>query len=164
MALSKNQPEFRVTETQRLIADAALQAVDLYRDENVPSNDQLVEHVARAMLVIEQGGLQAYFLKGFQWSCRARARREPDQVREGVMALDQAVDAFSHSIASSRGRAASRIRGNRRRRLVALERDMGWISLDEGQRRELVRSSDFPVNSEQLEYWVQLNKVGAEQP
>lgn len=105
---------FTVTETQKLIAAAALASVS---DAN---NDPVTDFV-RAMVVIQRGGMEAYFLEGFQWSCKSRSRSEPERIHWDGEALDQAVERFHESIDNARGEAARRIRGNRARLRKAKE-------------------------------------------
>ena len=110
----------RVTDTQKLIVAEALRSVG--RVVNGP-DDSLVVDVASAMLVVEKGGMQPYFLGGFKWSCSSRSRDNPEQVRADVESLEEAVDTFHQGINVARGEAARRIRGNRSRRIRALERE-----------------------------------------
>jgi hypothetical protein len=103
---------FTITETQRLIAAAALASVS-------DANSDPVDDFVRAMVVIQRGGMQPYFLQGFKWSCNARSRSEPERIRWDVEVLDQAVEQFHESIDNARGQASRRIRGNRARRIKA---------------------------------------------
>lgn len=104
----------RVTQTQKLIAEAALGAVGA---DNLASNPEIIEDVVRAMLVIEQGHMQAYMLRGFKWSHRSRFLQDPEKVRGERAELDQSVAWFQRHIDEAQGEAARRIRGNRKRRI-----------------------------------------------
>lgn len=102
-----------VTKTQQLIAHAALQAVGAPENLRDPA---VVDHVIRAMLVIQEGRMQAYMLKGFNWSCNVRKRREPVNAFLDRHNLERAVEAFHLSVVGAQGEAARRIRANRARR------------------------------------------------
>lgn len=126
----------RVTQTQKLIAEAALAAVganDLLKDP------ESIENVVRAMLVVEQGHMQAYMLRGFNWSYRSRNRND----RLGTFLerhnLEKAVEAFHGTIEGARGEAARRIRGNRARRQRELERMLAENEEKQRVRREVRR-------------------------
>lgn len=125
-----------VTQTQKLVAEAALAAVGA---DNLASNPEIIEDVVRAMLVIEQGHMQAYMLRGFTWSNRSRNRRDPLGTFLDRHNLDRAVDAFHDSIDGAKGEAARRIRGNRARRQRDEDRMMIEAELQRQQRQEARR-------------------------
>ena len=125
-----------VTQTQKLVAEAALAAVgadDLARDPGA------ILDLVRAMLVIEQGHMQAYMLRGFNWSNRSRNRRDPLGTFLDRHNLDRAVEAFHGSIDGAQGEAARRIRGNRARRQREEDRMMIEAELQREQRQEARR-------------------------
>ena len=102
-----------VTQTQKLVAETALSAVganDMLRDPDT------IDTLVRAMLVIESGHMQAYMLRGFNWSNRSRNRRDPLGTFLDRHNLEQSVEIFHGTIDGARGEAARRIRGNRARR------------------------------------------------
>lgn len=111
---------FRVTETQRFIANAAMNAL---RDEST-TDDQLVEHFTRMVVLIQKSGLGSYFANGLEWSFRSRSQFEPQQVEAEQFVLNDVIDRFNEAVDTARGRAASRIRWNRTRRKRAAQREI----------------------------------------
>lgn len=125
-----------VTQTQKLVAEAALSAVganDMLRDPDT------IDTLVRAMLVIEGGHMQAYMLRGFKWSYRSRNRRDPLGTFLDRHNLDRAVEAFHDTIDGARGEAARRIRGNRARRERELERMIAAQVQERMERQEARR-------------------------
>lgn len=122
-----------VTETQRLITKAALEASGA--DQNL-QNPAIVDDIVRAMLVIEKGHMQAYMLRGFNWSYRSRNRRDPLNTFLDRHNLETAVEVFQSSIDSAGGEAARRIRGNRARRVREAERAAAEYNRVLEERRE----------------------------
>jgi len=108
-----------VTQTQKLVAEAALSAVGANEMLRDPAN---IDTLVRAMLVIEGGHMQAYMLRGFNWSYRSRNRQDPLGTFLDRHNLDRAVEAFHGTIEEAKGEAARRIRGNRARRKREEER------------------------------------------
>lgn len=140
-----------VTQTQKLVAEAALSAVganDMLRDPDT------IDTLVRAMLVIESGHMQAYMLRGFNWSYRSRNRRDPLGTFLDRNNLDRAVEAFHDTIDGARGEAARRIRGNRARREREEERMIAaqvQERLERQQARRLKRELKLAAqNVEQL--------------
>ena len=111
---------FPVTETQHLIATAALNA--LQGDGELDENQ--IETFARMMVLIQKGGLGSYFANGLDWSFRSRSVHEPEQVQVEVVELNELVSNFSEAIDTARGKAASRIRWNRTRRMRQQEQEL----------------------------------------
>ena len=109
-----------VTQTQKLVAEAALAAVGAHDTCRDPA---VIEDLVRAMLVIEDGRMQAYMLRGFKWSCCSRGAQNPLGVAREMDDLTASVDWFHHYIENARGEAARRIRGNRVRRIKQVEND-----------------------------------------
>lgn len=107
-----------VTETQKLIVKSAYLAAS-ERGEDI--DQQTCEEIVRAMLLIERSGMQPYFLKGYNWSCRSRAHGNHRQIEEESEELEARVEEFNFRIATSQGHAASRIRSNRVRSIKAIE-------------------------------------------
>ncbi len=103
-----------VTQTQKLVAEAALAAVGA---DHLAQDPTAILDLVRAMLVIEQGHMQAYMLRGFNWSYRSRFLQDPEKVRRERAELDQSVEWFQRHIDEAQGEAARRIRGNRKRRI-----------------------------------------------
>ena len=120
MAQNFINPEFRVTETQHLIATAALNA--LQGDGEL--DESQIETFARMMVLIQKGGLGSYFANGLDWSFRSRSVHEPEQVQVEVVELNELVSNFSEAIDTARGKAASRIRWNRTRRMRQHEQEL----------------------------------------
>ncbi len=114
MTIQTNNVEFRVTQTQKLIAAKALETI---LQEPVSPEDPRVENTARTLVVIQTGGMGAYYREGLQWSHASRARMEPEQVAQEVIDLEGKVATFQDRIDRSQGDAARRIRGNRVRRI-----------------------------------------------
>jgi hypothetical protein len=124
-----------VTQTQKLVAEAALSAIGANEMLRDPAN---IDTLVRAMLVIEGAHMQAYMLRGFNWSCMSRNRREPLEVARDRAELDQSVEWFHQSIDQARGEPARRIRGNRARRLKEMVREAEHLQQYAGQQlREL---------------------------
>lgn len=101
-----------VTETQRFILRTALDVSGA--DERLRDPD-LIDDIIRAMLVIEEGRMQPYLLRGFNWSCSSRSRREPLAVSRDREQLERSVERFHERIDVAGGEPARRIRGNRAR-------------------------------------------------
>ena len=113
-------PEFRVTETQQLIAETALTVLcdgDVF-------DEHMIDDFARMMVLIQKGGLGSYFANGLDWSFRSRSVHEPEQVQVEVVELNELVSNFSEAIDTARGKAASRIRWNRTRRMRQQEQEL----------------------------------------
>jgi hypothetical protein len=122
-----------VTQTQKLVAEAALSAVGAH---NLAQNPETIDDIVRAMLVIEKGHMQAYMLRGFNWSYRSRNRRDPLNTFLDRHNLETAVEVFQSSIDSAGGEAARRIRGNRARRVREAERAAAEYNRVLEERRE----------------------------
>lgn len=129
MAFGPDYTSFRVTETQKTITAKALEAVTL---RYVDPEDPMIAEFARMMVVIQQGRMDAYFKRGFDWSCRARFQHDPDRVYDEVVDLKYTVDEFHERIKEARGEGARRIRGNRAR----LARQLQQIIAAEERERE----------------------------
>lgn len=112
MAFGPDYNSFRVTETQKTITAKALEAVTL---RPVNPEDPILEDLSRMMVVIQKGRMDAYFKRGFDWSCRARYQNDPDGVEDERVDLEQTVHEFHERIKVARGEGARRIRGNRAR-------------------------------------------------
>lgn len=106
-----------VTETQRFILRTAL---DVSGADERPHDPGLIDDIIRAMLVIEEGRMQPYMLRGFNWSCSSRSRREPLAVSRDREQLERSVEWFHQRIDAAGGEPARRIRGNRARRFKQL--------------------------------------------
>jgi hypothetical protein len=106
-----------VTETQKLVAEAALAAVGA---DHLAENPEAVDQVIRAILVIQKGGMKSYMLNGFKRSCMSRNRRHPLEVARDNAVLDESVEQFHGQIAYSNTKAARRIRYNRARMIKEL--------------------------------------------
>lgn len=117
MVLNNVEQGFRVTDNQRFIASAALKTI--VHEPLEEQHDALVDVFSRMMVVIQNGGLQAYFKKGFERSCCARTRDEPNQVLDEKASLKLATEFFSRRIEDAGGKPASRIRANRARLMRA---------------------------------------------
>ena len=126
MPFDYNRVEFRVTDTQKTIAAAALRAVS---NEWVDEQDPMIQTFARMMVVIQGGGLQSYFHRGLQWSLRSRNQRDWLQVEQEGRCLEDTIAVFSEVLEMAYGEGARRIRANRARRQRELE-------LAEGQAAE----------------------------
>lgn len=120
MAQHFNFPNFRVTETQRLIAVKALAVLGI----NAQDDDFLIEDFTRAMVIIQEAGMQSYFARGLKWSFISRSEQEQEQVEGERAALRDAVEYFSGTIDTARGKAACRIRANRARRARQYEEEL----------------------------------------
>jgi hypothetical protein len=101
-----------VTQTQKFLVRLALEVSGA--DERL-CEPKLIDDMIRAMLVIEQGRMQAYMLNGFKWSCASRNRREPLAVSDDRDQLERSVDWFHQYIDNVRCEASRRIRANRAR-------------------------------------------------
>lgn len=124
-----------VTETQKFLVRSALEVSGA--DERL-TDPKLIEDMIRAMLVIEQGRMQAYMLRGFNWSCISRNSREPLAVSQDKDELERSVDWFHEHIDHAREEPARRIRGNRKRRIRKLFLDAQHLQRYAGQQlREL---------------------------
>ncbi|MGR3507166.1 MAG: hypothetical protein ACU0B7_15010 [Paracoccaceae bacterium] len=114
MPFQANQTEFRVTQTQKLIAVKALEAVT---QQEVHPDDPRIDDFAQTMVIIQNGQMGGYFGRGFYWSLASRAQREPVQVAQERFDMEIKVDILRDGIARSHGEAARRIRQNRLRRI-----------------------------------------------
>lgn len=135
-----------VTETQQFILRAALEVSGA--DERLRDPD-LINDMIRAMLVIEEGRMQPYMLRGFNWSCSSRSRREPLAVSRDIEQLDRSVEWFHRHIDAASGEPARRIRGNRARRFKQLlQKAQEMQEAAERQVRDLIlgRREVFPRN------------------
>lgn len=122
-----------VTETQRFITKTALQASGAHPNLQDP---EIIDDIVRAMLVVEKGHMQAYMLRGFNWSYWSRKRRDPLNTFLDRHNLDTAVEVFHSSIDSAGGEAARRIRANRARRVREAERAAAEYHRVLAERRE----------------------------
>lgn len=120
----------RVTQTQQFIVREALEASGA--DPRL-ADPELIDDIIRAILVIEEGQMQAYMLRGFKWSCRSRNRREPFNVARDQQELQQSVEHFHQRIEQMPGEATRRIRGNRARRLKKMVREAEFLQEFVGQ-------------------------------
>lgn len=132
MNMQRNRTNFRVTQTQKLIAANALGAVT---QQEVHPDDPRITDFARMMVIIQLGHKGAYFGKGTSWSLASRAQREPVQVAQERFDLASKADDFEQAMRTATGEAARRIRENRSRRLraeirrieeVIVEREQGF--------------------------------------
>lgn len=119
MVLENVEQGFRVTDNPRFIASAALRTIVHEPLQEQQEHDALVDVFSRMMVVIQNGGLQAYFKKGFEYSCCARTPNEPNQVLAEKASLKLATEVFSQRIEGAGGKPASRIRANRARLMRA---------------------------------------------
>ena len=122
-----------VTQTQKLVAEAALAAVGA---DHLAEDPAAINDLIRAMLVIEKGRMQAYMLRGFNWSYRARYWQDPEKVRLERSELDETVEWFHGHINAARGEAARRIRGNRARHIREMDRIIDEQVRENEERRE----------------------------
>ena len=129
MAQQTQTTTFRVTETQRLIAETALKTL------NGEAEGDQIDTFTRMMVLIQNGGLQSYFARGLNWSFCSRGKREPEQVEKERENLMSKVEAFEALIAEGHGKAACRIRGNRARLERQLEREQAIAA--EFERQEI---------------------------
>ena len=116
MSFQNNHAEFRVTQTQKLIAAKALGAVT---QQEVHPDDPRIDDFARAMVTIQNGQMGPYFGRGTNWSLASRAQREPVQVAQERYDMETKIGDFHQAIATAQGEAARRIRENRLRVLRA---------------------------------------------
>lgn len=116
MTIQNNHAEFRVTQTQKLIAAKALGAVT---QQEVHPDDPRIDDFAQTMVIIQNGQMGAYFGKGTYWSLASRAQREPVQVAQERYDMETKIGEFYQAIATAQGEAARRIRENRLRVLRA---------------------------------------------
>jgi hypothetical protein len=130
MAFDDNRVEFRVTDTQRFIARAALAASGA--DERL-DDPKLIDGMIRAMLVIEQGHMQAYMLRGFNWSHRSRFWQDPEKARRERAEFLECVEGFHQYIDQVPCEAARRIRGNRKRRIKEMVQEAQHLQQYAGQ-------------------------------
>lgn len=121
MTFQANHSDFRVTQTQKLIAAKALEAVT---QQEVHPDDPRIDDFARTMVIIQNGQMGGYFGRGFNWSLASRAQREPVQVAQERFDMETKIDEMRQSIDASRGEAARRIRENRARQLRAEAREL----------------------------------------
>jgi hypothetical protein len=129
-----------VTETQQFIVRAALEVSNA--DEGL-LDPKLIDDMIRAMLVIEGSGMQAYMLRGSNWSHCSRYRQDPAKATQEREELGLCVEWFQEHIDQARGEAARRIRGNRARRQRELER-----MLAENEEKQRVRQEVRRLNRE----------------
>ena len=113
MTFQSNHAEFRVTQTQKLIAAKALEAVTQHE---VHPDHPMIEIIARAIVVLQRGGMGSYYDHGLRSSHFSRLRREPLQVAQEINDVDSKVEAFAIGVEGAEGEAARRIRANRARR------------------------------------------------
>lgn len=151
MTFQRNHAEFRVTQTQKLIAAKALEAVTQHE---VHPDDPRIDDFARTMVIIQNGQMGGYFGQGTYWSLASRSQREPVQVAQERFDIETKVDAFQQSVANARGEAARRIRENRARRLRAEIRSLIDLRDDLGQ--DVEELLEFNVEDRLQELWQQL--------
>lgn len=144
MNMQRNRTDFRVTQTQKLIAAKALGAVT---QQEVHPDDPRITDFARAMVIIQNGRKGAYFSQGTSWSLASRAQREPVQVAQERFDLASKTDDFEQAMGTATGEAARRIRGNRARRIRAeireieemiVEREQGFEERFEDEFEEMI--------------------------
>lgn len=124
-----------VTETQKFLVRSALEVSGA--DERL-LDPKLIDDTIRAMLVVEAAGMQAYMLRGSNWSHRSRYWQDPDKAQQDRADLLLCTERFEAYIDQARGEAARRIRGNRKRRLRELVQDAENLKRYAGQQlREL---------------------------
>lgn len=124
-----------VTETQKFLVRSALEVSGA--DERLLDTN-LIDDVIRAMLVVEAAGLQAYMLRGSEWSHRSRYGQDPAKAQQDRADLLLCTDHFSAYIDQARGEAASRIRSNRKRRIREMVQEAQHLQRYAGQQlREL---------------------------
>lgn len=120
MPFQANQTEFRVTQTQKLIAAKALEAVT---QQEVHPDDPRITDFARTMVTIQNGHMGGYFGRGTNWSLASRAQREPVQVAQERYDMETKIGDFQRAVRTARGEAARRIRENQARPLRAEMRE-----------------------------------------
>lgn len=59
---------FRVTDTQKLIVEKALEIARGPSSINRLSKEELIERFVRMMVIIQSAGMGAYFHRGLLWS------------------------------------------------------------------------------------------------
>lgn len=124
-----------VTKTQQFIARAALEMSGA--DERL-LDPKLIDDMIRAMLVIEAAGMQAYMLRGHNWSSRSRCWQDPVKARQERAHLELCAEYFTRYLDQAQGEAARRIRGNRKRRIREMFQEAQQLQRDAGQQlREL---------------------------
>ena len=127
MPFQANQTEFRVTQTQKLIAAKALEAVT---QQEVHPDDPRIDDFVQTMVIIQNGHMGAYFGPGTNWSLASRAQREPVQVAQERYDMEIKIGDFHQAIATAQGEAARRIQENRRRRIREDIREIEELMLE----------------------------------
>jgi hypothetical protein len=127
MPFQANQTEFRVTQTQKLIAAKALEAVT---QQEVHPDDPRITDFARTMVTIQNGHMGGYFGRGTNWSFASRAQREPVQVAQERFDMETKISDFHRAVATAQGEAARRVRENQTRGLRAEIREIEVLMLD----------------------------------
>jgi hypothetical protein len=135
-----------VTETQKFIARAALEVSGA--DERL-HDPQLIDDMIRAMLVIEGSGMQAYMLRGSEWSHRSRFWQDRETAIQQRKELGMCVESFLQYIDQARGEPARRIRGNRARRRREADQMLAERLREKEERREQRRLSRAQKLAEQ---------------
>lgn len=154
MTFQNNYAEFRVTQTQKLIAAKALGAVT---QQEVHPDDPRIDDFARAMVTIQNGHMGGYFDRGTLWSLASRAQREPVQVAQERFDLDSKIDDFQRAVRTATGEAARRIRENRARRLRDEIREIEELMLD--LQDDFQEVMGFHPQERLQELWQQLDEL-----
>ena len=154
MPFQANQTEFRVTQTQKLIAAKALEAVT---QQEVHPDDPRITDFARAMVTIQNGQMGPYFAQGTNWSFASRAQRQPVQVAQERFDMESKIADFQQAVRTARGEAARRIRENRMRRLRAEIREIEELML--GLQDDFEEVMEFNPLERLQELWHQHDEV-----
>lgn len=123
----QHELNFRVTDTQKLIVEKALESARGPSSIDRLSKEELIERFVRMMVIIQSAGMGAYFHRGLQWSWRSRNPREPQQVALEALSLQFATDCLHVGLDHAKGKAACRIRENRARRERELIAEPGLL-------------------------------------
>lgn len=131
----EDEMTIHVTETQKFLVRSALEVSGA--DERL-LDQNLIDDVIRAMLVVESAGMQAYMLRGSDWSHRSRYWQDPAKAEQERADLLLCRERFEAYIDQARGQAASRIRANRKRRIREMVQKAQHLQRYAGQQlREL---------------------------
>ena len=127
MNFQANHATFRVTQTQKLIAAKALEAAT---QQEVHPDDPRIHDFVQAMVIIQNGHMEAYFAQGTNWSLASRAQREPVQVAQERYDMETKIGDFHQAIATAQGEAARRVQENRRKRIREDIREIEELMLE----------------------------------
>jgi hypothetical protein len=127
MNFQANHSDFRVTQTQKLIAAKALGAAT---QQEIHPDDPRIDDFVRAMVIIQNGHMGGYLGRGTNWSLASRAQREPVQVAQERFDMETKIEAFQQAVRTAPGEAARRIRENKARALRAEIREIEELMLE----------------------------------